>query len=267
MSNSNGKYALITGGTEGIGYELAKLFAADGYNLVIVARDRNRLEQVADKLSNQYKTTIIPISKDLFEREASSEIYAELKMKEISIDVLVNDAGQGQHGFFADTDLQRDLDLIQLNIVSLVSLTKLFLKDMLERNDGKILQLASIASRYPSPLLAVYAATKAFVLSFSEALANELKETNVTVTALLPGATETDFFNKADAENTKEFQESSLSDPADVAKDGYEAMMKGEVKVVSGMKNKIQAAMSNVMPDTALTSSMRKKMEEPDEKK
>jgi uncharacterized protein len=264
MSNSNGKYALITGGSEGIGYELAKLFARDGYNLVIVARDRNRLEQVADKLSNEYKTTVIPISKDLFQKEAASDIYSELQMKEIKIDVLVNDAAQGQHGFFADTDLQRDIDLIQLNIISLVSLTKLFLKDMLQRNEGKILQLASIASVYPSPLLAIYAATKSFVLSFSEALANELKETNITVTALMPGATETDFFNKADAENTKEFQESSLSNPADVAKDGYEALMKGEVKVVSGMKNKVQAAMSNVLPDTALAAQMRKKMEAPE---
>jgi short-subunit dehydrogenase len=264
MSNTNGKYALITGGSEGIGYELAKLFARDGYNLVIVARDRDRLEQVADKLGNEYKTTVIPISKDLFQKEAASEIYAELRMKEIKIDVLVNDAAQGQHGFFADTDLQRDIDLIQLNIISLVSLTKLFLKDMLLRNEGKILQLASIASVYPAPLLATYAATKAFVLSFSEALANELKETNITVTALMPGATETDFFNKADAENTREFQESSLSNPADVAKDGYEALMKGEVKVVSGMKNKVQAAMANVLPDTALAAQMRKKMEAPE---
>jgi uncharacterized protein len=263
MANSNGKYALITGGSDGIGYELAKLFAKDGYNLVIVARDRERLEQVADKLAAQYNTKVIPISKDLFWHEAPSEIYDELLMKEIKIDVLVNDAGQGQHGFFAETDLQRDIDMIQLNIISLVSLTKLFLKDMIDRNEGKILNLASIASIYPSPLLAIYAATKAFVLSFSEALSNELKETNITVTALMPGSTDTDFFAKADAENTKEYQEASLSDPADVAKDGYEAMMKGEVKVVSGMKNKIQAAMSNVMPDTMLAESMRKKMEEP----
>ena len=262
--SSNGKYALITGGSEGIGYELAKLFARDGYNLVIVARDRERLEQVADKLGNEFKTTVIPISKDLFLKESPAEIYAELQMKEIKIDVLVNDAGQGQHGFFADTDLQRDIDLIQLNIISLVSLTKLFLQDMLQRNEGRILQVASVASVYPSPLLAIYAATKAFVLSFSEALANELKETNITVTALMPGATETDFFNKADAENTKEFQESSLSNPAEVAKDGYEALMKGEVKVVSGLKNKVQTAMSNVLPDTALAAQMRKKMEAPE---
>ena len=264
MSSSNGKYALITGGSDGIGYELSKLFARDGYNLVIVARDRNRLEQVADKLSNEYKTTVIPISKDLFLKDAASEIYAELQMKEIKIDVLVNDAGQGQHGFFADTELQRDIDLIQLNIISLVSLTKLFMKNMLERNEGRILQLASVVSVYPAPLLAIYAATKAFVLSFTEALANELKDTNVTVTALMPGATETDFFNKADAENTKEFQESSLATPADVAKDGYDALMKGEVKVISGLRNKVQATMSNIMPDSALAAQMRKKMEAPE---
>jgi len=263
MANSNGKYALITGGSDGIGYELAKLFARDGYNLVIVARDRERLEQVADKIASQYKTKVIPISKDLFWHEAPSEIYDELLMKEIKIDVLVNDAGQGQHGFFADTALQRDIDLIQLNIISLVSLTKLFLKDMLDRNDGKILNLASMVSVYPSPLLAIYAATKAFVLSFSEALANEVKDTNVSVTALMPGGTNTDFFAKADAKNTKEYQESDLASPADVAKDGYEALMKGEVKVVSGMKNKIQAAMANVIPDTVLANSMRDKMEEP----
>lgn len=151
--------------------------------------------------------------------------------------------------------------MIQLNIVSLVHLTKLFMRDMLSRNEGKILQLASNVSFMPTPLMAVYAATKAFVLSFTEALINELKDTGVTITALCPGATDTDFFNRAGAENTK-VANSDLSDPKDVAKDGYQALMKGESRVISGFTNKMQAAISNVVPDTAVTATMHKMMEE-----
>ena len=263
----NSKYALITGATSGIGYELAKLFAADAYHLVIVSRTAQDLEKTASQLSSQYGVQVTPIAKDLFEPEAAFELYREVKAKGIEINVLVNDAGQGVYGLFADSDIRRQLSIIQLNVSSLTSLTYLFLKDMVARNEGKILQLASVVSEVPAPLQAVYGGTKAYVLSFTEALINEVKDTAVTITALQPGATDTDFFNKAGAQNSRIVQETKLDDPAKVAKDGYEALMKGDDKVVSGMKNKIQSAMSNVMPDTTLANQMRKQSEESDKSK
>jgi len=159
-----------------------------------------------------------------------------------------------------ETDLQKELDIIQLNINATVVLTKLFLKEMVARNSGKILQLASTSSKAPTPLLSVYAGTKAFIYNFTQGLINELKDTNVTMTALLPGPTETDFFHKAGAENTVVYQEMELADPADVAKDGYDALQKGDSKIVSGLKNKFQTTMGNVMPDEALAENYRKQM-------
>jgi uncharacterized protein len=263
--NSGMDYALVTGATSGIGYELAKLFAKDGYNVVLIARSEERLQQVADEIAEQYGVEVYPLAKDLFRPAAALEIYEDLKIKGIDIHVLVNNAGQGEYGFFANTDLERELDIIQLNISSLISLTKLFLKDMIARNEGKILNVASLISDYPGPLLAVYGGTKAFVLSFTEALANELKETEIMITALQPGVTDTDFFFKAGEENTVAYQETELSDPADVAKDGFNALMKGKGKVVSGAKNKMQSFMSKLMPDKQLAASMRKQNEPADE--
>jgi short-subunit dehydrogenase len=259
MAPNKGKYALVTGGTSGIGYEIALCFAKDGYNLIIVARTKGRLEEVADEIRTKYNVEVIPIAKDLFLPEAPKQIYDEVKARGINISFLVNDAGQGEYGFFAETDIHRELDIIQLNITSLVYLTKLFLKDMVALDEGKILNLASIVGKMPAPLLAVYAATKAFVYSFTQSVINELKGTNVTMTALLPGATETDFFYKAGMQKTKEWNENPLSDPAVVAKDGYAALMSGDTRVVSGFKNKFMVAMSNITPEQALAENMREK--------
>lgn len=266
MAHNNNRYAVITGATSGIGYEFAKLFASDGYNLVIVSRTKEDLNKVASELAQQHGVDVIPLAKDLFEHQAPFEIYDEIKSKGITVDVLVNDAGQGEWGFFSETDIEREVKIIHLNIISLVVLTKLFLKDMLARNEGKILQVSSIVGQLPAPLMAVYGGTKAFVLKFSEALINELKDSAVTLTVLQPGATETDFFHKAGAEETYEWQESKLSNPADVAKDGYEALMSGESRIVSGAKNKMMTTMSNVMPEQALAANMRKHMSESDER-
>lgn len=257
MAQQNNQYALITGGSNGIGYELARLFAQDGYNLVLVARTQEDLDQVARELSSQHGIKAVTIAKDLFNPKAAFELYDEVKAKGITINVLVNDAGQGQFGLFVDSDIHRQLDIIQLNISSLTALTYLFLKDMIARNEGKVLQLASIASDLPGPWQAVYHATKAYVLSFTEALVNELKDSNITMTALQPGATDTDFFNKADMQNSK-IMDTKLSDPAKVAKDGYQALMKGDDKIVSGLKNKAMTAASNVMPDTMVAEQMNK---------
>ncbi|MXV53172.1 SDR family NAD(P)-dependent oxidoreductase [Pedobacter sp. HMF7647] len=255
------KYALITGATSGIGYELAKLFAQDHYNLVIVARDEAELSKTASELENQFGITVTTFQKDLFNKEAAFEIYDETQAKGLNIDVLVNNAGQGQFGEFVDTDINRELDIIHLNICSTVILTKSFAQDMVARGDGKILNVASIAGKVPGPFQAVYHGTKAFVHSFNEAVNNELKGTGVTLTSLLPGATDTDFFNKAEMLDSKIVQEGKLGDPAQVAKDGYDALMAGEDKVISGMKNKMQVAMSNVTPDSAVAEMMHKQQE------
>jgi hypothetical protein len=179
--------------------------------------------------------------------------------------VLVNDAAQGQYGKFVETDIQRELEMVRLNIVGYLVLTKMFLKEMVARNEGKILQVASIGGKLPGPMQSVYHATKAFIVSHTDALVNELKDTGVTITSLLPGPTDTDFFNKAGMTDTKMVQEGSMSDPAKVAKDGYEALMKGDDSVISGLKNKIQVAMADVLPDSVAAKQVEKQMQ-PSEK-
>jgi uncharacterized protein len=263
METQAGKTALITGATSGIGRELANLFAKDGYNLVLVARSDENLLQLADDYEQQYgiKTTLI--SKDLAAPNAAQEIYDETRNSGLTINVLVNNAGFGEYGKFAtETDLQKETDVIQVNTTALVSLTKRYVRDMVLRNEGRILMLGSVASVLPNPLMAVYGATKAFVYSFSEALQNELKDTDVSLTILMPGATDTDFFNKAGAMNTVAQEQAKSVDPAGVAKDGYDALMAGKPKVVSGLMNKAQVAMANLMPDELVTGNVRKLMED-----
>ncbi len=261
--STNQKYALITGATSGIGHELAKLFAKDQYNLVLVARNNDELEKTAAELK-QAGVEVITIAKDLFKRESPMEVYDEVKAKGIQVDVLVNDAGQGQYGLFAETDINREMDIIQLNIGATISLVKYFLPEMLQRKDGKILNLSSIAGKTPGPYQSVYHGTKAFIQSFTEAIRSENKDSGVTITALLPGATETDFFNKAEMQDSKILQQ-GLASAADVAKDGYEALMAGDDMVISGFKNKAMIGMTNITPDH-LVADMMKKQQEPVDK-
>ncbi|MGY2132096.1 SDR family NAD(P)-dependent oxidoreductase [Hymenobacter sp. HD11105] len=249
-------FALITGATSGIGYELAKLFAKDGYNLVIVARHRDELDRMATKFSQKYGIDVCFMAKDLFRPEAPFEVYEEVKRRGLQVTVLVNNAGQGQYGEFVDTDINRELDIIQLNIGAYVTLTKCFLQDMVARNEGKILMVSSIGGELPGPLQAVYHGTKAFVTSFTEAIRAENHDRNITITALLPGVTDTDFFNKAEMTESKLVKEGSKADPADVAKDGYEALMAGKDKIVSGFKNKVMVATSHIMPDNMVAMNM-----------
>lgn len=256
------KNVLITGGTCGIGRELARVFASEGYNIILVARSEHELNRIATELRERFSVKVLTISKNLFDRYAPFELYDEICSRNIPVDILVNNAGQGSYGLFADTDIDKELDIVQLNIASVITLTKFFLKDMIKRGDGKILNLSSIASKSPGPWQAVYHGTKAFVQSFTEAIREEVKETGVTVTALLPGATDTDFFRKAHMERSKIVEDhNKLADPADVAKDGYEALMKGEDMIVSGMKNKMQVAMGAVTSDKKLASKMSKQQE------
>ncbi len=252
------KTALITGATSGIGRELANCFAQDKYNLVIVARDLNELSQTAAELRQQHGIQVTTIAKDLFKREAPFEVYNEIKGKNLRIDVLVNDAGQGQYGAFDTTDINRELDIIQLNIGAYVAFTKLYLQEFKARNEGKILLVGSIAGELPGPLQAVYHGTKAFVNSFAESIQEENKDSNVTITNLLPGLTKTDFFNKADMTRAKNVADGQGADPAEVAKDGYKALMAGESRIISGFMNNVQVGMSKVTPDPLVAAQVHK---------
>ncbi|CAM3833696.1 SDR family oxidoreductase [Mucilaginibacter galii] len=248
------KYALITGGTSGIGYELSKLFAKDGYNLIIVSRSDERLDDVARQFEQQYNIQVKTLAKDLFKPGAAKEVYEQTTQWGITVDVLVNNAGQAEYGAFAETDLDRDIDLVHLDIIALMSLTKYYLKDMLARNEGRILNLASSLAKSPTPLMAVYAASKAFVLSFTEALVQEVKDTNVTLTALMPNATDTDFFHKANATDTVAYKKLVFYKPEEIAEAAYEGLMAGTDKVVPGIINKVQTAMNNTLPDSVVTA-------------
>lgn len=248
--NRKNQYALITGATSGIGYELAKLFAKEGYDLVMVSRNHDDLQAKANEFK-RYGTNVITMARNLFTQEDAFSLYSELKLNGISPEILVNDAGQGVYGKFQDTDIHREVDIINLNIVSVIVLTKLFLKDRLSKGSGRILNLASIASKAPGPWHSVYHGTKAFVLSWSEAIREELKDSGITVTALLPGPTDTDFFNKADMNESKILEDrDSLMSPEEVAMDGFKALMNGDDKVISGLKNKLSVAMTTIATDS-----------------
>lgn len=249
---NNTKYALITGATSGIGYELALLFAKNGYNLIIVSRDLAELQNKAVEFKD-CGVDVKTIQADLFDLDSAFAVCEKADALGVDIEVLVNDAGQGLYGEFKDTDIRRELDIINLNISSLLILTKYFIKKMSAKGSGKILNLASIAGKAPGPWQSVYHGTKAFVLSFTQAIREEVKDKNITVTALLPGATDTDFFNKADMLDSKIVQDKdALSDPKDVAQDGYDALMTDDDKVVSGIKNKVSATLANITPDSKL---------------
>ncbi len=258
MDTETGKTALITGASSGIGQELAKLFAQDGYNLVLVARSDDTLNRLADIFKSNYGTQqITVIGKDLSQENSAQEVYDEVKRQGITVNYLVNDAGLSTYGKFAtETDWEKETELIHLNVVSFTHLTKLFLKDMVARNEGRILNLSSLVAVVPFPLQTVYAATKAYILSFTLSMNNELKDTNVTMTALMPNATDTDFFNKAGAADT--VVTDSLQDPVMVARDGYKAFLKGESKVVpGGAKNKMYEIMGYVAPPEMTGAMMR----------
>ncbi|WP_312766257.1 SDR family oxidoreductase [Epilithonimonas sp.] len=252
----NNKYALVTGATSGIGYELAKLLAQDGYNLIIVARNHDELN-IKEKEFRSNGVEVISIAKNLFQAGDVYSLYAELTLNGISPEILVNDAGQGVYGKFQDTDIHREIDIINLNIVAVIILTKLFIKDRLEKGSGRILNLSSVASKSPGPWHSVYHGTKAFIQSWTEAIREELKDSGITVTALLPGPTDTDFFNKANMNDSKILSDKDdLADPYDVALDGYTALMNGDDKIVSGLNNKLTVAMANMTTDSMAAHRM-----------
>jgi uncharacterized protein len=256
--NQNRPTALITGASGGIGYELAKRFAKDRYNLVLVARSTSKLSKFADELQRHYGISAKPITLDLGWRQAPESLWDDLEHSGTQVDVLVNNAGYGIRGEFASMPLEEDLGMMQLNMVNLTVLTKLFLKPMLGRRSGKVLNVASTAGFQPGPLMAVYYASKAYVISFSEALANELKGTGVTVTCLCPGATDTGFQKRAGSENSVLFRKFRPMDAHTVAQDGYRGLMAGKTLVISGLRNKILSESVRFGPRKLVTAISRK---------
>ncbi len=256
----NRKTALVTGATSGIGYELAKLFARDGFDLVLVARNDRRLHEVADELRLSAGAAITVISEDLSQPGAAGHIHRQLTDAGVEVDVLVNDAGFSVYGPFWTTDAQREWQMIQTNIVALTQLTYLLLPGMVARRSGRILNLGSTASFAPGPFSAVYNASKAYVLSFSEALAEELRGTGVTVTTLCPGPTKTEFAERAHLTATNLFR-GRLSSAADVARAGYRALMRGQTTVVVGLANQLLVLTIRLSPRTLVAKVSRRMLQ------
>ncbi|SHM75620.1 SDR family oxidoreductase [Polaribacter sp. KT 15] len=256
------KTALITGASSGIGKEFAKIHAKTGGNLVIVARSKDKLLALKEALEKEYKIHVSVIEKDLTEKDAAKEVFNFVKYSKIEIDYLINNAGFGGIGKFHERKLEEDLNMIQLNIVALTALTRLFLPTFVEKNDGKILNVSSTASLMAGPMQAVYFATKAYVTSFSNAIAEELSETNVTVTTLMPGATETDFGKTSGMDKTSLFK--NTADANSVAKDGYNAMLNGDLDIISGVSlpQKLMLKAIPITPKKVLLKQV-KKMQDP----
>jgi short-subunit dehydrogenase len=253
--------ALVTGASSGIGLELATLLAREGHDLVVVSRSRDRLEDLGRRLHAQYGATVTMITRDLADPASPREAVAEIESRGISVEVLVNNAGLGVHGFFAETPLEKELATIQVNLVALTELTKRLLPGMMRRRRGRILNVASTAAFQPGPLMAVYYATKAYVLSFSEALANETSGSGVTVTALCPGPTPTEFQSRAGVGQTRLFRSPLLLDVASVALAGYRGMMRGKRVVVPGLGNKVLAQAIRLTPRRLVTAVARQVQE------
>lgn len=254
------QFAVITGASSGIGLELAKIFAQENFDLLIAAQN-DAIHSAADTL-RQYGVDVQAVQEDLATKEGVDRLYAAIKAGRKLVDVLVLNAGVGIGGAFIETDLEKEQNIIDLNITSVMRLTKYVLKDMHIRNQGRILFTASVVSEMPGPFQAVYAASKAFVLSFAIALRNELKDTDITVTALQPGTTDTNFFHRAGLDNTK-VGRSKKDDPADVARQGFEAMMAGKENVVAAsFKTKILGVAENILPDS-VKAEMHRDMSEP----
>jgi short-subunit dehydrogenase len=232
--------ALVTGASWGIGWELASLCARDGHDLVLVARTEERLTELEKDLEGRYQASVRVVPMDLTEPGAPRSLYNELSQSGVEIDVLINNAGFGDVGPFSEADTAKLLDMLQLNVVALTHLTRLFLPGMLGRGRGRILNVASTAAFQPGPFMAVYYATKAYVLSFSEALTGECSGTGVTVTALCPGPTATEFQSRARMGGAK-LRRLRMMDARPVAEEGYRAMMNGTAIVVNGFQNRLLA--------------------------
>ncbi len=252
------KTALITGASSGIGKELAKIHAQKGGDLIIVSRSENELNKLKTELETEYKIKVHVIAKDLTQSNAPEEVYEQTKKAGLRVNYLINNAGFGGLGKFNERDIKVDLSMINLNISALTALTHYFLQDFVKNNEGKILNVSSTASLMPGPLQAVYYATKAYVTSFSNALSEELHNTKITVTNLMPGATETQFGKKSGMDKTEMFK--STASAKSVAEDGYKGMLNGDLDVISGLTfaQKIMIGAAPLMPKKMILKQVRK---------
>ncbi|MCK4699152.1 MAG: SDR family oxidoreductase, partial [Bacteroidales bacterium] len=246
------KVALVTGAASGIGYEFTKLLVEDSYNIILIDKESDKLIEIKQSFENEYDSEIKIIAKDLSNPSSAKEIYDELTQQQIRIDILINNAGFGIFGKFTDTNWEEEYEMIQLHVVTSTLLVKLFLKDMVERKAGKILFVTSVAAFYPGPFMSIYNATKAYLQSFAEAIANELKGTGVTVTVLSPGLTKTGFQKAIGGKEPKINQ--SWASAVKVAQYGYKAMHSGRVIVIPGFLNYILANAGRFLTRNAATN-------------
>jgi short-subunit dehydrogenase len=252
------KTALITGASSGIGLDFARLFAEGGYDVVLVARTESKLKALADELGSKHGVRAVAVAADLADPAAPGRLMERLKAEGMQVDVLVNNAGYAGYGAFAETDARMELDMIQVNIGALTALTKAVLPGMLARKSGRILNVASTAAFQPGPLMAVYYATKAYVLSFSEALANETQGTGVSITCLCPGPTKTGFQERAKMEESKLVKGKEIMDSLTVARAGYEGLHQGRAVVIPGFMNKMLVQSVRFLPRSTVTNIVRK---------
>ncbi len=238
---------LITGASSGIGMGLAKLFAADGSDLVLVARREDRLNELAEELKSEHGIEVHVLPKDLSKKTSPKEIFNHLKKEKIEIDVLVNNAGFGSRGTVSELDTDLQVDMVQVNAAALTHLTSLFLPGIIERGQGGILNVGSLAGFQPGPNLAVYFATKAYVLSFTEALAEEISTPNIKISCFAPGPVKTEFGEKSDLEDSLLFK-MSLMDLEPAVKAGYEGFRKGKTIVIPGLKQQIVPFLNRFTP-------------------
>lgn len=247
------KTALITGASTGLGFEFAKIFAKEKYNLVIVARNKEKLKSSAEVLEKQYGIRVTIIPADLSDLDSPKRIYNEIKEKQIEIDCLINNAGSGHSGLLADTNPEIAKNTINLNVTSLTLLTNYFIKDMVKRNSGKILNISSLGAFQPDPFFAVYGATKAYELLFTESLYGELQGTDVTISALCPGPTKTEFATRSGKTDASFAMEAKT-----VAKIGYKGMQKGKLIIIPSFKYKLEVLAVKLLPAKVTSNIIRK---------
>lgn len=250
--------ALITGSSNGIGLELAKVHASKGGDLVLVARNKSKLDELKTELEKQFKVSVYTIGKDLSVTNAAQEIYDETNKQNIQVDYLINNAGFGDFGMFVETNWNKELQMINLNITILTHFTKLYLQDMVKRRSGKIMNVASTAAFQSGPTMAVYCATKAYVLSFTEAVSNEVSDKGITITALCPGATETGFQAAGGMEESELFKGKKLPTAKEVAEYGYTSMIKGKTVAIHGIMNYIMSNSIRFIPRAMVLKVSRK---------
>jgi short-subunit dehydrogenase len=253
--------ALITGASGGIGLELARICAEHKFDLVLVARNEHKLDALASELQGSYGISVFVFASDLSQPEASKAIFERCESQGLIIDILINNAGFGDFAFFSDCHWEKQQQMIQVNITALTQLTRLFLPAMIGRKQGRILNLASTAAFLPGPGMSVYFATKAYVLSFSEAIANELARTGVTVTVLCPGPTESGFQQAAAQQESKLVKGKKLPTSRQVAAFGFRALMRGKVVAIHGWKNAMMVSSLRISPRSLIRQVSRRLMD------